>query len=448
MGHAESIAELAKTDPVDDVGAELAPRGLPAGRLDRPATRLSHDEAQVLAVIAQGLDRRPPARLARTKDLLLATIRQLGCVQLDTISVISRSHETVLWSRLGAYDPSLIAELYYPDGAVIEHWVHAAAIAPTEVFPYLRRTMERMGQDGWAQANPEVLQRVREAVGERGPLQSRHFERPDGPKAEAWSWWGGKPERQALDALWSTGELIVLKRDGFQRTYELTDRRFPSLRAGDVPPLPEQHRWFTTRALAALGVATPRWVADYFRTGGRPHVPPKVAAEELRGLAAVGAAVPVEVEGLPEPAWLSPQAAQLLPEVRAGERRPVLTTLLSPFDNLIWHRGRTADLFGFDYRIECYTPASKRRYGYYNMPILHRGRLVGRLDPSYDRRTRTLTVRALHLESDVRPGAPLARAVAGALGDLLGFLGGQDIGILRSDPPEFAAVVQRAVETG
>ena len=420
----------------------------PAPILSSTPIRITRDEARLLAVAAQGLDRRPPARVPRDKGLVLATIRALGCVQLDTISVISRSHETVLWSRLGPFDPSLVWELFDPDGALIEHWLHAAAIAPVEFFPYLRRLMVRRAADEWAAANREVLDRVLAAIAARGPLQSRHFERPDGPKPPAWSWYGGKPERQALDALWSSGELVILRRDGFQRVYELTERRFPGLRDGAEPSSEAQRRFFTGRALRALGVATPRWVADYFRTGGRPHVPPADAAAELRALAEDGLAIPVAIEGLSGPAWLSQDALAKLDDLRSSRGRPVLTTLLSPFDSLTWHRGRTTDLFAFDFRLECYTPAPKRRYGYYNLSILHRGRLVGRLDPSYDRRSGLLSVRALHLEPGIRPTEPLAAAVAGALRDLLAFLGGRAVTILASDPSVFGPLVQHATENG
>jgi uncharacterized protein YcaQ len=135
-----------------------------------------------------------------------------------------------------------------------------------------------------------------------------------------------------------------------------------------------------------------------------------------------------------------------LAELRAGRARPTLTTLLSPFDNLVWHRGRTLALFGFDYRLESYTPAPKRRYGYYTLPILHRGRLVGRLDPSYDRRARVLTVRALHLEPGVGPTAGLAGGIAWALRDLAAFLGATEIGVPRSDPEGFAGQVRAALD--
>ena len=413
---------------------------------------LTLPEARALAVIAQRLDRRPPAARdpATIKARLLETIRALGCVQIDTISVISRSHETVLWSRVGPYDPKLLGELHHPDQALFEYWAHAAAIVPIETFPYYRHYMtryrERAEQPGsWADQLAPTLDRVLARIREQGPAASRHFERPDGPRPAPWTWYGGKPDREALDLLWSRGDLMVLRREGFQRIYDLTERVLPGAFSDEAPPEAERRRHFVQHALSALGVATPGSVADYFRSGARAHVAAATAAAELAALEAEGLAVRIAVDGWSEPTWLDPSLLPRLDSLRAGRGRPTLTTLLSPFDNLIWHRGRTQALFGFHHWHECYTPAAKRRYGYYNLPILHRGQLVGRLDPSYDRRARVLTVKAIHLEPGVRPSEALAGAIAGALADLVTFLGGGAITVAKSEPSSLAPVVTAAL---
>ena len=410
--------------------------------------RLTHDEARMLAVIAQRLDRRPPPARSRSvvKQRLLELVRHLGCVQIDTISVISRSHETVLWSRLGAYDPTLFDELYHPDGALFEYWAHAAAFVPIETLPFYRRAMARYrtkyeGAGSWAEREAATLDRVLVRIRDHGPAGSRHFERPDGPRPDPWTWYGGKPERQALDHLWSRGDLMVQRRQGFQRVYDLTERIAPELMLGPMPTEAEDRRHFASTALRAMGVATPAWVADYFRFGGMRHLSLAQAPVELAALVEAGQAVPVEIESIAGPAWLDSALLPRLAELRAGRGRPTLTTFLSPFDNLIWYRPRTSALFGFDYRIECYTPASKRIYGYYTLPILHRGRLVGRLDPSYDRRARRLTIKAIHLEPGVRPTTFLVEAIAGALGDLVAFLGGTQTIVERSNPDSLAAML-------
>lgn len=409
----------------------------------------TRDEARLLSVIAQRLDRRPRGKPA--KELLLETIRHLGCVQLDTISVVARSHETVLWSRVGAYDPADLAALHFPDGALMEYWAHAAALVPIEAHPYFRRNMARyVGPNSpyadWAAEHAETIEHVLAAIRERGPLTSRAFERPDGPRPPAWTWYGGKPARAALELLWTRGDLMILRRNGFERVYDLTERVLPNGYAGELPTIEEQRRSFVSRALRALGVATARWTADYFRTGGRAHVSARDAAQELQQMADEGLAVPLDIPELKQPVWLDPALLPTLEELRAGRGRPTLTTLLSPFDNLNWYRERTAALFGFDYRLEMYIPEPKRLYGYYTMLILHRGRLVGRLDPVYRRKERIFTVKIAHLEPGVRVTDRLAAAVAASLRDYCAFLGGGEIVVLASDPPAFAPALTAALD--
>ena len=162
---------------------------------------------------------------------------------------------------------------------------------------------------------------------------------------------------------------------------------------------------------------------------------------------AEGLARQVKVEGMAEPSWIDGQLLPRLAEVRAGRGQPALTTLLSPFDNLIWHRGRTLALFGFDYRLESYTPAHRRRYGYYTLPILDRGRLIGRVDPVYDRRARRLTIRSVHLEAAVPIGDGLIANLAAALRDLLAFLGGDSVVIATSGPPQLTPALAVAVDS-
>jgi uncharacterized protein YcaQ len=413
---------------------------------------LSIDEARALATIASRLDRRPrPTRdRAVQKARVLETIRHLGCVQLDTISVVSRAHETALWTRLGAYEPALLGELHAQDGLLTEYWAHAAAIIPIETFPFFREAMDayraKYEQHARIVENQAVVGRVLERIRENGAMASRHFERPEGRKPEAWEWYGGKPARQALDHLWSCGDIMVARREsGFQRVYDLTERLIPGEYLACRPTPEERQRFFTTGALRALGVATPRWIADYFRDWARPYSTAKAVAAGMKALAAEGLALPVTVDGISDPVWLDPALLPRLEELRAGKGRPTLTTLLSPFDNLIWNRGRMADLWGFQYKIEVYTPARKRVYGYYTMPILHRGRLVGRLDPSLDRKNRILTVRKLFLESGEPATDSLAKAIAGALWDFAGFLGADEVSLIAAEPGVFGPMLGGAL---
>jgi uncharacterized protein YcaQ len=414
---------------------------------------LSRDEARWLAVIASGLDRRPFRRKPNREDIL-ETIRKLGSVQLDTISVISRSHETVLWSRLGPYDISLISDLYDPGLALTEYLAHAAAIIPTESLSLFRSYMEgARARSEWSEEpqNRAVMDRVLNRIAVEGPTASRHFDRPeDGRRAEQWAWYGLKPERRALDALWVRGETVLRKRDrGFTRVFDLPERVVPGLWEAEPIPDDVRDRIFVRKAIAALGIGTARWISDYFRTGGPAHVPIGRMRSLLVEMEATHDVVRVVVPGITEPTWIDPALANSLDELRKGRLRPSLTTLLSPFDNLVWNRDRDEKLFDFEYRLECYTPEPKRRYGYYTLPILYRGRIVGRLDPSYDRRKKFLTIKAIHLEPWVRPSAAMAASIASAIEDLLRFLGGEPGSwvLLCADPPGILPLMASARNT-
>ncbi len=395
-----------------------------AHTVDRPQDHLTRREGQAIAVHAQGLATPPPRRRVTMADLR-EVVDRLGCVQIDTISVISRSHETVAWSRLGPYDVDLWEQLYEPEHAITEYWAHAAAIIPMDDLPLYRPEMERFRdvlRDKYADQQPirdVVLRRIRED----GPMGSRHFDAPDGAPAQAWDWYGRKPEREALADLWSEGALVLRRRDSFHRIFDAYDRLVPDLWAGEIDR-DARDLVLARKAMRALGITTIGWFIDYFRTGGRHHLPRARAKEVLSCLVAREEAIPVTVAGIDEPLWLDPARIETLGLLRDRRGWPTRTTLLSPFDNLTWNRKRTIQLWQFDYRLECYVPASKRIYGYYTLPILYRGRLVGRLDPSFDRKAKLLTIKALHWEDDVQPSEAMSRAVSRSIGELCTFLGG------------------------
>lgn len=419
----------------------------------QPEQRITLDEARYISLAAQRLEGQSRATRKRpTKEDIFEMIAALGCVQLDTISVVARSHETVLWSRLGDFDPRLVQELFFPDRRLIEYWAHAAAITPASMFPYFRRSMRQHHHDepanasSWAGRNRDFLNEVLNRIERDGPLASRDFERPDGPRPDPWTWYGGKPAKQALSALWTSGELVVQQRVGFQRIYDLTDRHLPGLRDEPLPTEAEQRRFFIANALRAIGIATAPWTKDYFRRY-IGHVSAADTVTELKAMAREGLAVPVQIDDLPQAFWLDPGAIAVLESHRQGAR-PQRTTLLSPFDSLVWNRDRALTLFDFDYRIECYTPAEKRRFGYYTLPILHRGRLVGRLDPVYKRRDKRLILNAVHLESGVRPTKTLARSISKAVRDYADFLGGGTIEVARSEPEALAAMLRTELSGG
>jgi uncharacterized protein YcaQ len=396
----------------------------------QPAIKLSLETARTLAVVKQGLHRRPSVA---DKQALLGAIRRIGLLQLDTINVVARSHYLVMLSRVGLYDRADLDTLLYPDRRLFEQWAHAACLIPVEDFqhfaPVIRARRERTVHP-WIERrlgdDPQgTLDAVLAEVGERGPLASRDFEDPRGQRG---TWWDWKPAKTALEILFDWGHLMVDRRENFQRYYDLAERVLPASTEPPSRKVQDYRRWATCRSVACLGVASAAHVSDYYRQK-------KPATRTMLGrLAAEGTLVPAEVEGWKDPAYLDPADLPLLDEIEAGVHQPVLTTFLSPFDNLIWDRWRVRDLFGFDYRAEMYTPAAQRQYGYYVLPVLHRGRLVGRLDPKADRKANTLIVRAIYLEPDQAIDDGLLDGVVGALREFTAFHGMERLRIERSEP--------------
>ena len=404
--------------------------------------QLSHAAAQALMVAAQGLYRRPDAAASRAD--LLAMIRRMGVLQIDTIHVVARSPYLVLWSRLGAYPQEWLTDLL-AEGALFEYWAHEACFLPIESFPLFRRRMIdaiSMGMKWkysheWAANNGEALERVLTHVREHGPARSSDFERTNG---QAGGWWEWKPEKRALETLFTAGELMIARRHNFQRIYDLRERIMPDWDDARVPPIELVRRTLALQAVCALGVTSARWVADYFRTSLRDTMP------LLPALAGEGALVEVAVAGWEHPAYIHPDNLALAEAAAADALTPELTTLLSPFDPLVWDRARALALFGFDYRIECYTPAPKRRYGYFTLPILRRGQLIGRLDPKAHRKEGRFEVKALHLEPGVPVTSELVDDIAGALREFADWHATPTVEVRSSDPPKLAALVQRAVD--
>jgi uncharacterized protein YcaQ len=403
---------------------------------------------------AQGLLDAPPRR-PRLEDLR-ATIDRLGVVQVDTISVVERSQYLVLWSRLGAYGSGLLDALLYPHRGIFEYWSHAASIVPMADYPYYRQDMLRawrehmwLGQQRWKDDNDGVVQQTLETIRERGPMASADFERdPEAPRAEAWGWYGPKESRRALDVLWTTGELMVHSRRGGQKVYDLRERVLAEAFGGRTPSdevLPDPLEvldHFVGRTVRALGVVTPSWLWDYFRLrtyytlafpDGQKGTAKSAARRLLDGLVREGRLVAATIEGIDEPAYVAVERLAELERLRGGER-PKRTTLLSPFDSLIWDRARARALFGYEVSFEAYVVPEKRRYGYYCLAILHRGALVGRVDLKMERTAKRLMARAVYLEPGVKAGASLVGGLAGALRELGRFLGAQTIAVERSEP--------------
>ncbi|MDC0675313.1 winged helix-turn-helix domain-containing protein [Nannocystis radixulma] len=408
--------------------------------------RITAHQARLIHLAAQGLVARPRRRAGKAD--VLAAIARMRVLQIDTIHVVARSPYLVLYSRLGPWEPRWLDELL-AEGRIFECWAHEACFAPFADYELHRRHAERGCSNHWSMksaARTHAAQAVGvagllEHIRTHGPVKAAEFERKDGAKGGGW--WGWKDEKRWLEALFARGDLMIARRENFQRVYDLAGRVLAKARTlGDPAAVADEgamREAFTLGAVRALGVTQSRFVNDYFRSGNLlkdPALDRHVVRGEL---------LRIDVDGWATPGYVHCDHADLLAQARAGHLRATHTTLLSPFDPVVWHRERAAVMFGFDYRIECYVPAPKRRWGYYVLPILHRGRLVGRLDAKAHRGERVFEVKALYLEPDVAPTPALATAIAAAIDDCAGWHATPRVKLGRCDPGAFRRELSAAL---
>lgn len=349
--------------------------------------------ARRIALAAQGFaDPRPAGPVDRRH--LNRVLARLGLFQIDSVSAVVRAHYMPLFSRLGAYPLALL-----DDAAggrkrrLFEYWAHEASLLPVESQPLMRWRMDRAadnreiygGLATFARANMALIARIHRAVADGGPIAASDIEGARG----AGGWWGWSPEKQAFEWLFWAGRVTTSARRGFERLYDLPERVLPAdVLAAPTPSPAEAHRELLRISARALGIATANCLRDYFRLS------PADIKGRLEELVEEGTLQPVRVRGWDRQAYL-----------HAGARVPrkvEARALLAPFDPLVFERARTEALFGFRYRIEIYTPAAKRRYGYYVLPFLLGDHLVARADVKADRPAGVLRVLSAHAEA----GAP------------------------------------------
>lgn len=366
--------------------------------------------ARTLHLAAQGL-LTPPRRKAVKADVLDA-IRRMAQLQIDTIHVVARSPYLVLFSRLGAYAQQWLDE-HLAEGKLFEYWSHEACFVPIEDYGLLRHRMLDPSGMGWKYAadwhnkHREDIEKLLAHIRATGPVRSADFARESG---KGNGWWDWKPEKRHLEVLFAIGQLMVAERRNFQRVYDVTERVLPDWNdARDLPPSDVVTDELLRRTCRALGVARADWVADYYRLPRRPY------RDELHALAERGELIPVQVVGWKQDTFVHRDLAPMLDDAASGKLASTVTTVLSPFDPVVWDRKRAAALFDFDYAIECYTPAAKRKYGYFVLPLLSRGRLVGRVDAKAHRAQGIFELKSVHMEAGVRPSARLAGDLRRAL---------------------------------
>jgi uncharacterized protein YcaQ len=359
---------------------------------------ISGAQARRIALAAQGFGARPArATLRHVRGVL----DDVAVIQVDSVNVVCRSQELPLWARLGPHDRGALPALCRR-GAVFEYWAHEASLLAVELQPLLRWRMAEARTRAWrsvraiAQRDPGYVDAVRAEVHARGQLTARELAPTAPPPRRRESWWSWDDRKRALAYLFWAGEITAIRsQTTFERVYAPLDRVLPPHVLATPTPAPDDaRRELLARSARALGIATARDLADYFR------ITSPVARPLVAELVEAGRLVPVTVEGWREPGYLHPDA--VTPRAIAAR------ALLSPFDSLIWERSRTERLFGFRYRLEIYTPAHRRTHGYYVLPFLLGDALVARVDIKADRAAGALLVHAAYAE----PGAPAATAAA------------------------------------
>ncbi|AUM69010.1 winged helix-turn-helix domain-containing protein [Pseudomonas fluorescens] len=347
-------------------------------------------QARRLALAAQGFDGRPPPASVQPSRLN-RLIERLGVLQIDSVNALVRSHYLPLFSRLGHYNRDLLDQAAWSQGrrrTLFEYWGHEASLLPMSMYPLMRWRMDRASRgEGiyqqlarFGQERQDVIRRVLAAVREQGALGAGSLSTR---QEKAGPWWDWSAEKHALEWLFAAGEVTVAGRRGFERLYDLPERVLPeSILQQPLPDEAQAQRALLAHAAEALGIATEKDLRDYFR------LDPADSRARLVELEEAGDLLRCEVQGWKQPAWCRPGAK--IP------RKVAASALLSPFDSLVWERGRTERLFDFRYRLEIYTPVHKRVYGYYVLPFLHHERIAARVDLRAERALGQLAVHAVH----------------------------------------------------
>lgn len=393
---------------------------------------MSLDVARRVALSAQGFsDPRPKGNPDRRH--LRRVMKRLRVLQLDSIPIVARTQYMPFHSRLGPYDMSLLDHIAYSDDEWFEAWSHEASLLPVESEPLIRWTWERArAGETWkslrevADREPAYVQSVLEEVRDRGAVAGGELSDPRPLTDDGSGWWHRSLGVLALDWLYRTGELGIRRRGNFEKVFSPIDDIVPAeVRALPAPSVEDAQRKLALSAVEALGVGTADDVADYFR------LPIREIRTALDVLVEEGTVVPATVRGWHKPAFADPNAR--IPRMIRG------STVLSPFDPVVWKRDRAERLWGFEYKIEIYTPAAKRRWGYYVLPVMVDGHLVARLDVKTDREAGVLRIKASHVEAGYHNG-DTAESVLSAIEDLRQLVGSSEVDI--EDRGDFASALR------
>jgi uncharacterized protein YcaQ len=408
-----------------------------------PQLSLSADDVRLITLRAQGF-----VGADGRRGGVPAMLRRLGAVQLDTISVLARSHELVAYARLGPIPRDRVERAYWHPRrpAAFEYWSHAACVLPIEEWPYYafrRRALRDRGRR-WHQSHQGTCAEVLARLRAEGPLTATQL----GGAKNGGAWWDWSETKIAVEWLLDVGDVICVRREGWRRVYDLPDRVLPGDLLAHEPTDSECLAHLAAAAARSLGVVTRADLIDYHRLR-ELTVPAARHADHVDEAAQAAGLTPVSVgtsaadgrgsstatRSATVAAWADPTA---LAQAAGGARGRHRVTLLSPFDSLVWDRKRTRRMFGFEHSLEAYVPRAKRVHGYFAMPLLAGGRLVGRVDPV--RQGQTLVARQLSLRS-----AAATTAMARALREAAEWVGCSAVAVERVEPPHLAQRLRAAL---
>lgn len=382
---------------------------------------LTRAQARRFLLAAQGLW---PPRQERGAEGVLAVVRRLGCIQFDPIDIVGRNPDLVLQARVRDYRPSMLNDLLYQRRALLDAWDKNASIVPREDWPFFapRRAAFRQRYAAEDHVVARVGPAVRARIAAEGPLSSLDFK--DSPTVR-WEWGPAKSARAALEGLFRMGELGIHHRQGSRRYFDLIERLLPAelLRAPNPHPSREAyHDAHVLRRVGSLGLAAPN-AGEHWLGIVDAKSPQRRAA--LERLTRRGQLLPVHVDGLPWTLYLRAADQPLLERTLTAPPPAPQVAFIAPLDNLLWNRKLIAALFDFEYRWEVYTPAAKRRYGYYTLPVLYGERFVARADFAFDKESRRLAVNGWWWEDAAPHEAGFQAALETALKDFAGYLGAE-----------------------
>ncbi|MEI2387147.1 crosslink repair DNA glycosylase YcaQ family protein [Breoghania sp. JC706] len=392
---------------------------------------IQNRDARRLLIDAQGLSIPPRSRLSPNE--LYALIEKLGFVQLDSIQTVERAHHHILFARTQGYRQTDLKRLHERDRVLFENWTHDASVIPARFFPYWKhrfarnrdRLLERFTnwqREEFAHMIGEVLAHIRD----NGPTMARELGNDTGPKKSNEGWWEWHPTKTALEYLWRTGALAIVRREGFQKVYDLTERAIPREHFEREVSQGDFVEWACSSAMERLGFATPAEIAAFWDL---------VTLEDAKAWCAdslaAGALFDVDVENADRTTRSAFARPDIAEAIAAAPEAPSRLRVLSPFDPLIRDRARTERLFGFRYRIEIFVPEPKREYGYYVFPLMEGDRLIGRIDMKHHRKESELRVSGLWWEPGVRKSAGRTAKLEAELDRIRAFTGAERLAFAR-----------------